>query len=251
MGFGNPIIGGAAALIRAAIRSPNYVAGLAGWSINRDGTFDLVGGTFRGTITLTLANGTILVINGNYIQFFKPDGVTAVGLIQPMDPVNGGLAVFGQNGPASSALYLIADANGSVVTPGQLVANEPGQVAGTPEVWHSLGTAGATGCTLNQGRYRKTADGETEIDIALTAGAGGSTAGTYTWSNTLPAAYQFTGNYSRAYSMGYVDPVSAGAENPAIAVDGAGTATPGRVRMFLPAFGANTLFTVSQRIPLN
>jgi hypothetical protein len=36
--FGNPIVSGEGALIRDAIRSPNYQPGVAGWSINEDGS---------------------------------------------------------------------------------------------------------------------------------------------------------------------------------------------------------------------
>lgn len=49
-GFANPIIGGAAALIRSAIKSPNFVSGSAGWSINKDGSVEFNSGTFRGHI---------------------------------------------------------------------------------------------------------------------------------------------------------------------------------------------------------
>lgn len=52
-GFTDAIVGGASNLIRKAIRSPNFVAGLSGWSINKDGSaeFDnlIVRGTFDGT----------------------------------------------------------------------------------------------------------------------------------------------------------------------------------------------------------
>lgn len=37
MAFGNPIVAGTA-LVRPAIKSPNFVSGVSGWSINRDGT---------------------------------------------------------------------------------------------------------------------------------------------------------------------------------------------------------------------
>lgn len=37
-GFANSLLGGASKLIRAAIRSPNYVPGVSGWSINKDGS---------------------------------------------------------------------------------------------------------------------------------------------------------------------------------------------------------------------
>ncbi len=50
MPFSDPIIGGASTLVRQAIKSPNYVAGLTGWSINKDGTAEFSGITVRGTI---------------------------------------------------------------------------------------------------------------------------------------------------------------------------------------------------------
>jgi hypothetical protein len=67
MGFSNSIIGGAAALIRAAIRSPNYVAGSAGWSINKDGSAEFNSLTIRGTF-----QGTDFIINPNGLFFYAP-----------------------------------------------------------------------------------------------------------------------------------------------------------------------------------
>lgn len=61
MGFANPIIGGMAALIRQAIRSPNFVAGLSGWSINKDGSVEFNNGTFRGTISAATIDGGVVV----------------------------------------------------------------------------------------------------------------------------------------------------------------------------------------------
>jgi hypothetical protein len=279
--FTNPIVGGTT-LLRPAVRSPGYVQGVSGWTINQDGTAEFNDVTIRGG---EIIGGTSLLYSsfppalGNLIGSDSAGGGTdsvgnvylpgivaySAGGTQATTVYGSGIGFWtatGPGGPWTTTGDGINPVSGGgtavsgtlleVTCPvyGGLTASVPG-TPGTLETWHSLGTAGATGCTLEQARYRMTVEGETEIDIALVAGAGGSTAGTYTWSNTLPAAYRFTGNYSRAYNMGYVDPVSAGVENPAIAVDGAGTGTPGRVRMFLPAFGANTLFTVSQRIPLN
>jgi hypothetical protein len=48
----DPIAAGDGSLIFPAIKSPNYQAGLAGWIIRRDGTFELSGGTFRGTLSI-------------------------------------------------------------------------------------------------------------------------------------------------------------------------------------------------------
>jgi hypothetical protein len=52
-GFANSIIGGAETLIRKAIRSANYVAGVAGWTINKDGSAEFSDVTIRGDIALS------------------------------------------------------------------------------------------------------------------------------------------------------------------------------------------------------
>jgi hypothetical protein len=52
MPFGNPITGGQGALLRTAIKSPNYVPGVSGWSINRDGTAEFSNGVFRGAVLI-------------------------------------------------------------------------------------------------------------------------------------------------------------------------------------------------------
>lgn len=49
MSFSNDAIGGTT-LVRPAIRSGNYVPGVSGWSINRDGTAEFASGTFRGPV---------------------------------------------------------------------------------------------------------------------------------------------------------------------------------------------------------
>lgn len=69
MEFADPIVGGTT-LIREAIRSPDYAAGTAGWSIDRDGSAEFNDATVRGTlevtgtrdgdeITVTIADGAI------------------------------------------------------------------------------------------------------------------------------------------------------------------------------------------------
>lgn len=50
MEFGNPIVG-TEALIRSAIKSPNYEAGIAGWIIRRDGTAEFQDIIARGDVT--------------------------------------------------------------------------------------------------------------------------------------------------------------------------------------------------------
>jgi hypothetical protein len=52
VGFANEITGGQGALLRRAIKSPNYVPGVSGWSINKDGTAEFTSGQFRGAVLI-------------------------------------------------------------------------------------------------------------------------------------------------------------------------------------------------------
>ena len=51
MGFGNPAVGGST-LIRDSIHSPNYVTGVSGWSIMRNGDAEFNQGRFRGAVLI-------------------------------------------------------------------------------------------------------------------------------------------------------------------------------------------------------
>src|ERR1041385_4569810 len=61
MGFVNPILGGGGALVRPAIKSPNYSPGLTGWTIKRDGSAELNNVVIRGG---TVVSGLALYYNG-------------------------------------------------------------------------------------------------------------------------------------------------------------------------------------------
>lgn len=49
-GFNNSVVGGQGTLVRESIHSPDYVPGVSGWTINRDGSAEFNGVTFRGTL---------------------------------------------------------------------------------------------------------------------------------------------------------------------------------------------------------
>lgn len=77
MTFSNPIVGGTT-LIRPAIQSPNYSAGVAGWSINKDGTAEFNNVVIRGTnvidaVVVGPSNGPEVKVGSNanagYIKF--------------------------------------------------------------------------------------------------------------------------------------------------------------------------------------
>jgi hypothetical protein len=51
-GFTNPIVGGGGALVYPSIHSPNFEAGVQGWTINKDGTAEFSDLTVRGEIVI-------------------------------------------------------------------------------------------------------------------------------------------------------------------------------------------------------
>jgi hypothetical protein len=81
--FSDPIVGGMSVLIRDAIRSRNYVAGVSGWSINQDGTAEFSDIVIRGAgefgpnpgqhIELT-ATGEILIYDASNQLVMQLDG---------------------------------------------------------------------------------------------------------------------------------------------------------------------------------
>lgn len=88
MAFSNPITGGQGALIRPAIKSPNYSPGVAGWTIKRDGSAEFNNLTIRGTFF-----GTSYILNNNGGFFYN--GTPAAGnLIMSLAP-NAGIDQFG------------------------------------------------------------------------------------------------------------------------------------------------------------
>jgi hypothetical protein len=81
------------------------------------------------------------------------------------------------------------DQFGSAYGTGLAVSQVTALVSGTPETWHSLGSLGVSGMTVNQGRYRMLPDGDVEINFSFTTTAAVS-AQFASFANTLPAAYQ-------------------------------------------------------------
>jgi hypothetical protein len=77
MSFQNPITGGQGALIRPAIKSPNFVEGVSGWSIDRNGDAEFNNGTFRGVVTASTFEGTDFAISPAGAFFYS--GTPATG----------------------------------------------------------------------------------------------------------------------------------------------------------------------------
>lgn len=118
----------------------------------------------------------------------------------------------------------------------------------TTDSWNSLGALGAgSGYTVNRGRFQLTSEGETEIDIVLTAGAA-TVAGVYLFTVVLPTVPNYRPIDNRSYPMGWNGTVTAAMNFPSLRVGGTSTGT---VNLQLPALPNGTVITCTQRIPLN
>lgn len=124
MGWNDPVVGGVA-LRRAAIQSPNYVAGTTGWTINQDGSVEFNNGVFRGTVTAGTFQGTDFTINSAGAFFYS--GTPAAGnLIASIAPA-AGTDSFGNHyiqgmGSYDHTLNTFAQLLGSKFRSGQIVS---------------------------------------------------------------------------------------------------------------------------------
>jgi hypothetical protein len=66
-GFSNPITGGQGALVRPAIKSPDFLTAVRGWTINKDGSAEFNNVVVRGTVDISFSNGSeIRAYAGSY-----------------------------------------------------------------------------------------------------------------------------------------------------------------------------------------
>lgn len=72
-GYSNPVVGAGGDLIRAAIRSLGYRLGLAGWTINQDGSAEFNNVTVRGLVIAAIFRSTNYVAG---VSGFQLDGNT-------------------------------------------------------------------------------------------------------------------------------------------------------------------------------
>ena len=114
-----------------------------------------------------------------------------------------------------------------------LILAEDPDTPGQDETWQSLGSPSATNFTSDHGRYRMTAEGEVEFDIALTGNTNGGTQGVYTYANTLLAAYRPA--IDRFFPLGAQGTwVGTSTRSPGLLVTAAGVVSVG-----LPSLGSS------------
>jgi hypothetical protein len=143
-GFGNPPVGNQGIITRPVFKSDNYVSGVSGWAIFRNGNVEFNSGTFRGTVTGGAFEGTDFIIDPQGIFFYS--GTPALGnLVFAVSPTSGtdqfgnayiALLQIGLNG--ESQITFSVDGSGN----GFLKFNLPGFFNGGIEMFTSGSFAG-------------------------------------------------------------------------------------------------------------
>lgn len=238
MAFRSPILAGPT-LVRAAIQSANFLAGSAGWQIQRNGNAEFNGATFRGTV----------VIQGNQAILFY-SGVPAAGnLVASFSPVAGadtfgnaypaGMKVGGIGQPGVVAGY--SGTTGLIFFPNIV----PNVVNDAKIQMNSLGVGTAMRGFLTIG----SPEDATQLDGAFVNLFASSQDGTQT--AHLALSYQDPGGGVHSYVL--LDPTGAACVGSLTAVDpttGSGRANPAAAETWhTPA--VNALFTtVGTTVPL-
>ena len=144
----NPVVGGTV-LRRQAVQSPNYVPGVAGWTIKQDGSAEFNNLTLRGVF-----NGTDYVINSTGI--FLYGGIPAAGNLVNSVTNFSGTDPYGNHYLTGSASY----------GPGQAVANVLGVLF--------FYTGSLAGGWAQQGSIQADTGTAGQIDIVATLSVNGS-----------------------------------------------------------------------------
>jgi hypothetical protein len=126
MSFGNPVVG-QEELIRDAIRSTNYVQGVSGWRIARDGSAEFNTGTFRSDLQVTDPDGSYVLVStlGSHagITIRPPDDAD-----QEWNPaqIYASLSDFSGGGPGnlSPSLFLQGPSQNNADTPDPAVVSQ-------------------------------------------------------------------------------------------------------------------------------
>lgn len=108
MGFSNPIIGGGGALVYPSIKSPNFMAGLLGWIIRKDGSAEFNNLTIRGTFA-----GSEFVINSLGAFFYSSNPPALGNLIASITPAAGANDGVGNAFMAGITIYGPAPSGGT------------------------------------------------------------------------------------------------------------------------------------------
>lgn len=127
MPFSNPIVGGQGTLIRNAIQSPDYVAGVSGWAIKKDGSAEFNDATVRGVFVTGAAGGTTTYVEitdsvtGSEIRIWNPDGTDSSVISAPLAGATGTTPTLQLQSGLDRLGILVPDGTGRVQVSPELI----------------------------------------------------------------------------------------------------------------------------------
>lgn len=214
MAFLSPITAGTKLIIEA-IQSQNYVAGIDGWTINRDGTAEFLDLFMRGELIVDGPNGYLRLYNFDdgggttrpSMYFFYDNGVdpSSDGYIWYDQTADRGRMRIHVNSPSGGEdvdLVLTGgnSSGGYVRVTREIRATNPTS-PGISDTWHGLLTIAAwsnVGTQITQ--YRLTPTGDVQFR-GLQAPNANQVANTVITSSPLPVAYWPTAGYSATCAL--------------------------------------------------
>jgi len=196
-GFAHDVAGGDGTLVVPALKSPDYVHGVSGWAIFRNGSVEFNSGTFRGTVTAGTFEGDNFAITNKGAFFY--DGPPGANNLAFSD-VPGNISVtdpYGNEALPGRTTY------NTFVSPYQALS----QVQDGWTVWESAGTVQtgwtATGTTVTFSASTVAIQSAGGISLTTSGGdpiaiSGGSlTAGGWQSLGALAAGSGYTANVGR------------------------------------------------------
>jgi hypothetical protein len=247
------ITAGLGKLVIPQVQSPNFVTGVSGWIIRKDGSAEFNNVVIRDG---EIISGTNLYYSGppafgNLIAAITPlAGTDPYGNTYPggiLGEITTNLIDFLYGGAAAGSLAPVMLSGGVALDLQTLPFNSTAGTAANPTIittdtWHPLGAmAGGSGYTVNNARYQLTTDGRYEVDINLTAGAA-TAAGTYAFPNALPVGQRPP--FACSYPLGWNGTTAAGVNTATLRIS-----TAGIVSLQLPVLPNSTVVSATQRVP--
>lgn len=134
-GWNNPIAAGDGTLIYPALKSPNFVTGVTGWTLNRNGDVEFNSAIIRGS--LIAGNGTV-ILNGNGIHVEginrQYDVNSTTGFLARPLPADGAYTQMGVINGSSLGGYIAFNSTNPTVNGNSL---DPGLVFGSNDLTFS------------------------------------------------------------------------------------------------------------------
>jgi hypothetical protein len=181
MQFNNPILAGNV-LVRNAMQSENYVAGSAGWRIERDGDVEFNDGTFRGDVHIFWGTDEVflgVLFDKPLLEFYEAATLGRGSIWEESNAFNIMQRYSSSLDKDSPSLSFQKDTSPvikRIVVNGPMVASDPTLDYDDPETWHAVSFSagwGNFGAPYDNGAYKLGPDGFVHLHGVIKYNGGG------------------------------------------------------------------------------